>query len=195
MEKSISMPISIYALGGLGEVGKNMYCLETDNSIIIIDSGVKFPSADLPGIDYIIPDYTHLKNNRNKIKALLITHGHEDHIGAIPYLLKQVKVPIYGTKLTLGLVDNKLQEHGIKGNLHPIKAGDSIKLGAFNIETIRTTHSIADSICLAIDTPAGLVFHSGDFKIDYTPIDGEPIDLSKLSTTFVPSSNILTISV
>lgn len=173
--------LKVIPIGGLNEIGKNFTLLQYKNQILIIDCGMAFPEDDMYGIDIVIPDFSYLVENEKKIVGMVLTHGHEDHIGAIPYLLKQVKVPIYGTKLTLGLVDNKLQEHGIKGNLHPIKAGDKIKLGAFNIETIRTTHSIADSICLAIDTPAGLVFHSGDFKIDYTPIDGEPIDLSKLA--------------
>ena len=134
------------------------------------------------GIDIVIPDFSYLIANRSKIVGMVITHGHEDHIGAIPYLLKHIKIPVYGTRLTLGLVENKLKEHEVIGDLRTINAGDKFKLGEyFDIETIRTTHSIADAICLAITTPAGVVFHSGDFKIDYTPIDGEPIDFSKLA--------------
>ncbi|MCQ2550892.1 MAG: ribonuclease J [Clostridia bacterium] len=180
--KENKMPsLKVIPIGGLNEIGKNFTLLQYKNQILIIDCGLSFPEDDMYGIDIVIPDFTYLVENKDKIVGMVITHGHEDHIGGIPYLLKQVNVPIYGTKLTLGLIENKLKEHGIKGKLHTVKAGDKIKLGSFNIETIRTTHSIADAICLAIDTPAGLVFHSGDFKIDYTPVDGEPIDLSKLA--------------
>lgn len=181
-KRSRSLPsLKVIPIGGLNEIGKNFTLLQYKNQILIIDCGMSFPEDDMYGIDIVIPDFTYLQENSEKIVGMILTHGHEDHIGAIPYLLKNINVPIYGTKLTLGLVKNKLEEHGLKGKLHTIKAGDKIKLGAFNIETIRTTHSIADSICLAIDTPAGLVFHSGDFKIDYTPVDGEPIDLMKLA--------------
>ncbi len=177
-----SLPsLKVIPIGGLNEIGKNFTVLQYKNQILIIDCGMSFPEDEMYGIDIVIPDFTYLQENSEKIVGMVLTHGHEDHIGGIPYLLKVVNVPIYGTKLTLGLVENKLKEHNIKGDLHVIKAGDTVKLGAFNVETIRTTHSIADSICLAIDTPAGLVFHSGDFKIDYTPVDGEPIDLSKLA--------------
>ena len=133
------------------------------------------------GIDIVIPDFSYVIENRDKLVGMVITHGHEDHIGAIPYLLKHVKLPVYGTRLTLGLVENKLREHQIKGDLRTIKAGDKIQLGDFKIETIRTTHSVADAICLAITTPAGVIFHTGDFKIDYTPVDGEPIDFARLA--------------
>lgn len=177
-----SLPsLKVIPIGGLNEIGKNFTVLQYKNQILIIDCGLSFPEDEMYGIDIVIPDFSYLQENSEKIVGMVLTHGHEDHIGGIPYLLKVVNVPIYGTKLTLGLVENKLKEHNIKGDLNVIKAGDKIKLGSFDIETIRTTHSIADSICLAIDTPAGLVFHSGDFKIDYTPVDGEPIDLSKLA--------------
>lgn len=173
--------LKVIPIGGLNEIGKNMTLLECNNQIMIIDCGLSFPDDEMYGIDIVIPDFSYLVANRDRIAGMVITHGHEDHIGAIPYLLKNVKIPVYGTRLTLGLVENKLKEHGIQGDLRTITAGDKIQLGCFDVETIRTTHSIADSICLAITTPAGVVFHSGDFKIDYTPIDGEPIDFSKLA--------------
>ncbi len=173
--------LKVIPIGGLNEIGKNLTLLQYGDEILIIDCGLSFPDDEMYGIDIVIPDFTYLVQNREKIVGMVITHGHEDHIGAIPYLLKEINVPVYGTRLTLGLVQNKLKEHNIQGDLRIIKAGDKIKLGCFDVETIRTTHSIADAICLAIDTPAGLVFHSGDFKIDYTPIDGEPIDFSKLA--------------
>ena len=179
--KRKSPELKVIPIGGLNEIGKNMTLLECNDQIMIIDCGLSFPDDEMYGIDIVIPDFSYLIANRERITGMIITHGHEDHIGAIPYLLKNINIPVYGTRLTLGLVENKLKEHGIKGDLRTIKAGDKVKLGCFDIETIRTTHSIADSICLAITTPAGVVFHSGDFKIDYTPIDGEPIDFSKLA--------------
>ena len=174
--------LKVIPIGGLNEIGKNLTLLEYQNEILIIDCGLSFPDDEMYGIDIVIPDFTYLIANREKIVGMVITHGHEDHIGAIPYLLKHIKIPVYGTRLTLGLVQNKLKEHNVLGDLRTINAGDRIKLGNyFDIETIRTTHSIADAICLSITTPAGVVFHSGDFKIDYTPIDGEPIDFCKLA--------------
>lgn len=178
-KKSKTETLKVIPLGGLNEIGKNMTILEYKDQILIIDCGLSFPEVEMYGIDIVIPDFTYLVKNANKIVGMVLTHGHEDHIGAIPYLLKQIKVPIYGTRITLGLVENKLKEHGIKGDFHPIKAGDTFKLGHFKIETIRTTHSVADAICLYIQTPAASLFHTGDFKIDFTPIDGEPIDLIK----------------
>ncbi|MDD2190574.1 MAG: ribonuclease J [Eubacteriales bacterium] len=180
MNKGTS-PVKVIPLGGLNEIGKNMTVLEYKNDIMIIDCGLSFPDDEMFGIDIVIPDFSYLIKNREKVKGIILTHGHEDHIGAIPYLLKELNIPIYGTRLTLGLVGNKLKEHGIDGKLHTIKAGQTIKIGEFKVETIRTTHSIADAICLAIDTPAGLLFHTGDFKIDYTPVDGEPIDFRRLA--------------
>lgn len=174
-------PVKIIPLGGLNEIGKNITVLENKNEILIIDCGLSFPDDEMYGIDLVIPDFSYLIKNSEKIKGIIITHGHEDHIGAIPYLLKQVNVPIYGTKLTLGLVENKLKEHGIKAKLNTISAGDIVKIGEFSIQTIRTTHSIADALCLAITTSAGVIFHTGDFKIDYTPVDGEPIDFQMLA--------------
>lgn len=173
--------LKVIPIGGLNEIGKNMTLLEYNNQILIIDCGMTFPEDEMYGIDIVIPDFSYVIENRDKLVGMVITHGHEDHIGAIPYLLKNVKLPIYGTRLTLGLVENKLKEHQIIGDLRTIKAGDKIQLRDFKIETIRTTHSIADAICLAITTPAGVIFHTGDFKIDYTPIDGEPIEFARLA--------------
>ena len=174
--------LKVIPIGGLNEIGKNMTLLEYKDEILIIDCGMSFPDDEMYGIDIVIPDFTYVINNQDKIVGMVLTHGHEDHIGAVPYLLKYINVPVYGTRLTLGLVENKLKEHNIQGDLRTIYAGDKFQLGCFNVEAIRTTHSVADAICLAIDTPAGLVFHSGDFKIDYTPLDGEPIDFAKLAS-------------
>ncbi len=173
--------LKIVPIGGLNEIGKNMTALEYRNQILIIDCGMSFPEDEMYGIDVVIPDYTYIVENAKKVMGVIITHGHEDHIGGVPYLLKKIKAPIYGTKLPLGLIKHKLEEHGLKGDLRPISAGESFKVGYFNVEAIRTTHSIADAICLCIETPAARVFHTGDFKIDYTPVDGEPIDFSKLA--------------
>ena len=173
--------IKIIPLGGLHEIGKNMTVLEYRNEILIIDCGLSFPNDEMYGIDMVIPDFTYLIKNAHKVKGMIITHGHEDHIGAVPYLLQRINVPIYGTRLPLGLIQNKLDEHGLRGRLNTIRAGDKIRIGSFTVETIRVTHSIADSICLSITTPAGVIFHTGDFKIDYTPVDGEPIDFGRLA--------------
>jgi len=173
--------VKLIPLGGLNEVGKNLTVLEHKNDILIIDCGLSFPDDEMFGIDIVIPDFSYLIKNKEKIKGMILTHGHEDHIGGIPYLLKEIDVPIYGTRLAIGLVANKLKEHGIKAKLNPIKAGQTLKIGEFKIETIRNTHSIADSLALAIDTPAGLIFHTGDFKIDYTPLEGEPMDFLRLA--------------
>lgn len=174
-------PVKLIPIGGLNEIGKNMTVLEYKNDIMIIDCGLSFPEDEMFGIDIVIPDFSYLIKNKDKVRGMILTHGHEDHIGSIPYLLKELNIPIYGTRLTLGLVENKLKEHNLKGKLNTIKAGQTVRLGEFKIETIRTTHSIADSICLAIDTPAGVIFHTGDFKIDYTPVDGEPINFQRLA--------------
>ncbi|MCQ2548138.1 MAG: ribonuclease J [Clostridia bacterium] len=173
--------LKIIPIGGLNEIGKNMTLLEYKDEILIIDCGMAFPEDEMLGIDVIIPDFTYLKGKEKKIKGLIITHGHEDHIGGVPYLLKEFKIPVYGTPLTLGLIQNKLDERNMKAKLNTIKAGQVFRLGCFKIEAIRTTHSIADAVAFSIDTPAGRVFHTGDFKIDYTPIDGDPIDLSKFA--------------
>ena len=173
--------LKVIPIGGLNEIGKNLTVLEYKDQILLIDCGMSFPEDEMYGIDVVIPDFSYLVKNAKKIVGMVITHGHEDHIGAIPYLLKQIQVPIYGTRLTLGLIENKLKEHGLKAKFHIIKAGEKFKAREFKIEAIRTTHSIADAICLYIQTPAATLFHTGDFKIDYTPIDGEPIDLAKFA--------------
>jgi len=175
-------PVRIIPLGGLTEIGKNMTVIECNDDMLVIDCGLGFPDENMLGIDIVIPDTTWLEKNIEKIKGIVLTHGHEDHIGALPYVLKSINVPVYGTKLTLGLVNGKLKEHGIddKVTLNVVKAGDKIKLGCMNVEFIRVNHSIADACALAIQTPAGLLVHSGDFKVDYTPIDGvEMIDLAR----------------
>ncbi len=173
--------LKVIPIGGLNEIGKNLTVLEYKDQILLIDCGMSFPEDEMYGIDVVIPDFSYLVKNAKKIVGMVITHGHEDHIGAVPYLLKQVNVPIYGTRLTLGLIENKLKEHGLKAKFNYIKAGEKFKVGEFKVEAIRTTHSIADAICLYIQTPAATLFHTGDFKIDYTPIDGEPIDLAKFA--------------
>ncbi len=182
-KKNVPAPeVKIIPLGGLQEIGKNMTAIEYENEILIIDCGLSFPDDDMFGIDKVIPDFSYLKENSQKIKGLVITHGHEDHIGAIPYLLKEINVPVYGTRLPLGLIDNKLKEHRLKATMYTVKAGDTFKVGKhFSIEALRITHSIADSVCLSITTPAGRIFHTGDFKIDYTPVDGDPIDFARLA--------------
>lgn len=173
--------LKIIPLGGLNEIGKNLTAFEYNNTIMIVDCGMSFPEDDMYGIDIVIPDFDYLVENSSKVKGMILTHGHEDHIGAIPYLLKRINTPIYGTRLTLGLVKNKLEEHNLSADLININAGDEIQIGPFDVEAIRITHSIADSLCFSIDTPVGTVFHTGDFKVDYTPVDGEPIDFQKLA--------------
>ncbi len=177
--------LKIIPLGGLEEIGKNMTVIEYDDEILVIDCGLAFPEDEMLGIDLVIPDTTYLVNNKDKIKGIIFTHGHEDHIGATPYVLKVLpEVPLYGTKLTLGLVDNKLKEHELDKIVkkHYIEQGKMIKFKNFKVEFIRTNHSIADTVALAIHTPVGVVVHSGDFKIDYTPIDGDKmIDLPKFA--------------
>ena len=174
--------LRVIPLGGLGEIGKNMTVLEYENDIIVIDCGLGFPEEDMPGIDLVIPDVTYLEMNKDKIRGVLLTHGHEDHIGAIPYLLRTINVPIYGTPLTLGIIKNKLQEHVLPWNpdLRTVNAGDHVRLGSMNAEFIHVNHSIADACALAIRTPLGIVLHTGDFKLDTTPIDGEMMDLVRL---------------
>ncbi len=178
-------PVRIVFLGGVGEIGKNMTAIEYGNDIIVVDAGLTFPSAeDMPGIDSVVPDVTYLAQNKNKVRGVLLTHGHEDHIGGVPYLMKELalETPIYGTKLTLMLTDNKLQEHRILGvKQRVVEAGDRVKLGAFEVEFINVNHSISGACALAIRTPVGLIYHSGDFKIDLTPVAGNPIDLKRIA--------------
>ncbi|MBP5750687.1 MAG: ribonuclease J, partial [Firmicutes bacterium] len=176
-----SRKLRVIPLGGLHEIGKNMTVLEYGSDIMIIDCGMAFPDDEMLGIDVVIPDFSYLVEHSDKIRGVVITHAHEDHIGAIPYLLQKLNVPIYSTRLTLGFIKNKLKEYEVEADLHEIAPGDEIKLGVFTVEAIHTTHSVADSLALCIDTPVGKVFHTGDFKIDYTPVDGEPIDLSRLA--------------
>lgn len=174
--------LKIIPLGGMGEIGKNITLFEYENSIIIVDCGMTFPEDEMLGVDIVIPDVTYLIKNKSKIKGLFITHGHEDHFGAIPYVLKKLDIPIYATKLTLGLLKNKLKEHRLnKVNLNTVKHGDIIKTGVFDVEFIKTSHSIPDSAALAIGTPYGKIIHTGDFKIDFTPISGDVTDLNRFA--------------
>lgn len=173
--------MKIIPIGGLDEIGKNMTVLEYDNQMLIVDCGMTFPEDDMFGVDVVIPDLSYVIENQKRVKGLIITHGHEDHIGAVPFLLEKTDIPVYGSRLALGLIQHKLDEQGLHGDLRTIKAGDRFKVGKFSIEAIRTTHSIADSLCFCIETPAARIFHTGDFKIDYTPIDGDPIDFAKLA--------------
>lgn len=187
VQKTVKAPkkeksrLKVIALGGLGEIGKNLTVIEYENDIIIIDCGLGFPDDDMPGIDLVIPDVTYLEDNADKIRGILLTHGHEDHIGALPYVLRQINPPIFGTRLTLGILKNKLDEHSLpqRPMLNCVEAGDVIKLGVFTVEFIHVNHSIADACALAIGTPVGTVIHSGDLKVDVTPIDGDMIDLTR----------------
>ena len=173
--------LKIIPLGGLNEIGKNMTVFEFGNDIFVLDCGMAFPDESMPGIDSVIPDIAYLVKNKQKIRGIVITHGHEDHIGAIPYFLKELNVPIYGTRLTLGLVEVKLKEFGLlsKAKLNRVQPGDSVKLGAFRVEFIHTNHSIAGAVALGIHTPVGTIVHTGDFKVDTTPIEGDMINLAR----------------
>uniref|UniRef100_A0A7C5V3X0 Ribonuclease J n=1 Tax=Caldicellulosiruptor owensensis TaxID=55205 RepID=A0A7C5V3X0_9FIRM len=184
MKKKQEHRIRIIPLGGLNEIGKNMLVIEVNDEIVVIDCGLAFPEDEMLGVDLVIPDISYLIKNKEKVRALILTHGHEDHIGAIPYVLRDLNIPIYGTKLTLGLVEIKLTEFGIDLNsvkLFTVRAGDVISFNNMRIEFIRTTHSIADSVAVAIHTPLGPIVHTGDFKVDFTPIEGEPIDLIRFA--------------
>ncbi len=173
--------LKIIPLGGLNEIGKNLTVFEFGNDIIVLDCGMAFPDETMPGVDMVIPDITYLEKHRDKIRGIVLTHGHEDHIGGIPYFLKKINVPIYGTRLTLGLVECKLKEHRLlsKTKLVRVKAGETVKLGAFRAEFIHTNHSIADAVAIALHTPIGVVLHSGDFKIDTSPIEGSMLDVAR----------------
>ena len=175
--------LRIIPLGGLHEIGKNITVFEYGDDMIAVDCGLSFPEDDMLGVDLVIPDITYILNNKEKFRGLVITHGHEDHIGGIPYFLKQLNTPIYGTKLTIGLIKNKLEEHNLVNStkLHVVEQGQTIKLGCFKIEFIRSTHSIPDSVMFAINTPVGTIMHTGDFKIDFTPIDGKIMDLGRIA--------------
>jgi ribonuclease J len=174
--------MQIIPLGGLGEIGKNMTAIRYDDNIIVIDAGLMFPEEELLGIDVVIPDMTYLMENRDKLRAILLTHGHEDHVGALPYFLKEFDVPVYGSKLTLGIVEGKLKEHNLeKVNLQVVKPRDKILAGPFEAEFFRVSHSIPDAMGIAIHTPLGIVLHTGDLKLDQTPVDGQVVDFRKLA--------------
>ena len=181
--KRPSSKLKIIPLGGLEQIGMNITAFEYEDSIVVVDCGLSFPEDDMLGIDLVIPDVTYLKENISKVKGFVITHGHEDHIGALPYILKDVNVPIYSTKLTLGLISNKLKEHNLTRStkLKEVKHGQVINLGDFSIEFIKTNHSIQDASALAIYSPVGIVVHTGDFKVDYTPVFGDAIDLQRFA--------------
>ena len=181
--KKAGKKVKIIPLGGLEQIGMNITAFEYDDSIMVVDCGLAFPSDDMLGIDLVIPDITYLKDNYLKVKGFCITHGHEDHIGALPYILKQLNVPVYGTRLTCALIEKKLKEHQIDdtAKLNIVKYGDTVSLGDFKVEFVKTNHSIADAASLAIFTPAGTIFHTGDFKVDYTPVFGDPADLGRMA--------------
>lgn len=183
MKKENIGSVKVIPLGGLEQIGMNITAIEYDDSIVVVDCGLSFPEEEMLGIDLIIPDVTYLKDNIDKVKAFVITHGHEDHIGAIPYVLKEVNVPIYATRLTMGLIESKLKEHNMlrEVKIKVVKYGQSVTLGDFRVEFIRTNHSIADAAAIAIFSPAGILVHTGDFKVDYTPVNGSPIDLQRFA--------------
>jgi ribonuclease J len=175
--------LKVIPLGGLGEIGKNMTVVEYEDDIIVIDCGLSFPEDEMLGIDLVIPDISYLQKNKEKVRAFILTHGHEDHIGALPYVLQQINRPVYGTKLTLGLVNTKIEEHKLESiHLQVVKPKDIIKFGSLRVEFIKTSHSIADSVAIAIHTPVGILVHTGDFKIDFTPIDGQVMDLARFAS-------------
>lgn len=176
-----STPVRFISLGGLNEIGKNLYVYECSNDMFIVDCGLTFPDSEMPGVDLVVPDFTYLEKNKEHFRGIIITHGHEDHIGALPYLLKKINVPIYGTRLTLGLVEGKLKEHGLlsQASLNVVEPRQNVRMGCMSVEFIRVNHSIPDSCALAIHTPAGVIIHTGDFKVDYTPIEGGIIDLAR----------------
>src|SRR5688572_27579050 len=175
--------LDVVALGGLGEFGMHMMAFRCQGDIIVVDAGVMFPDEELLGVDIIVPDITYLLENRSEVRGILLTHGHEDHIGALPFILPYLNVPVYGSSFTMGLVRNKLEQHGLldMAQLHTVKAKETVELGPFKVEFFHVTHSIVDSFALAIKTPAGTVIHTGDFKIDPTPIDGKTFDLHTLA--------------
>ena len=182
-KKSKSPKLKIIPLGGLGEIGKNLTVLEYEDDIIVVDLGSIFPREDMPGVDLVIPDISYLEKNQQKIRGYFFTHGHEDHIGAVPYILRKIPAPMYGTRLTLALCEHKLKEHRLTGvaPLNEVEPGDVVSAGAFKVEFVRVNHSIAGACALSITTPVGVVFHTGDFKVDYTPLAGQPIDLGRIA--------------
>ncbi|MBE6725231.1 MAG: ribonuclease J [Ruminococcaceae bacterium] len=182
MSKKQHSKVRVMMLGGLNEIGKNLAVIEYEDDIVVIDCGIAFPDEDMLGVDLVIPDFTYLEKNADKVRGILVTHGHEDHIGSIPYLLKLVNVPVYATRLTLGILESKLAEHKLLGTakLVTVAAGDTVKLGCFRAEFIRANHSIADACMIALRTPEGVIFHTGDFKLDVSPIGGEMMDLTRI---------------
>ena len=182
-QNNATSKLKIIPLGGLEQIGMNITAFEYEDSIVVVDCGLSFPEDDMLGVDLVIPDITYLKNNQDKVKGFIITHGHEDHIGALPYVLKELNVPVYATKLTMGIIENKLTEHNLIHNVRRkvTKFGQNINLGCFRIEFIKTNHSIVDAAALAIYSPAGIVVHTGDFKVDYTPVYGDAIDLQRFA--------------
>ncbi len=184
MKKQNNSKLRIIPMGGLEQIGMNITAFEYEDSIIVVDCGLSFPEDDMLGIDLVIPDVTYLKNNLDKVKGFFITHGHEDHIGAIPYVLRDINVPIYATKLTIGIIENKLQEHNMMNKVKRkvVRYGQHINLGCFRVEFIKTNHSIQDAAALAIYSPAGIVVHTGDFKVDYTPVFGDRNNIDHAST-------------
>ncbi len=178
----VASGLKVIPLGGLEQIGMNITAFEYEDSIVVVDCGLAFPADDMLGIDLVIPDITYLKDNVDKVKGFVITHGHEDHIGALPYILREINVPVYATRLTMGIIENKLKEHNLTKSVKckVVKFGQSINLGQFRIEFIKTNHSIVDAAALAIYSPAGTVVHTGDFKVDYTPVYGDAIDLQRL---------------
>ena len=175
-------PVKIIPLGGVDGIGMNITAFEYENDILLVDCGISFPREDMPGVDVVTPDFTYLQRNEQKLRGLVLTHGHEDHIGAVPYLLKKVKCDVYGTRLTLGILDGKLSEHNIRTeDLYEVRAGEIISLGVFDVEFIHVNHSMPDAVALCITTPHGRIIHTGDFKIDFTPIGTTPIDLGRFA--------------
>lgn len=178
----MSEKVKVIPLGGLGTIGKNITVIEYKNDIVVIDCGMGFPDEQMYGVDLIIPDITYLLENKERVKGIFFTHGHEDHIGAVPYILKQMNMPLYGTRLTLGLIKSKLEQHGLEKScqMHSVEPGDCIELEDIKVEFVRSTHSIAGACCIAVHTPEGIIFHTGDFKVDYTPVDAKTMDLERI---------------
>lgn len=178
----MSEKVKVIPLGGLGTIGKNITVIEYKNDIVVIDCGMGFPDEQMYGVDLIIPDITYLLENKERVKGIFFTHGHEDHIGAVPYILKQMNMPLYGTRLTLGLIKSKLEQHGLEKScqMHSVEPGDCIELEDIKVEFVRSTHSIAGACCIAVYTPEGIIFHTGDFKVDYTPVDAKTMDLERI---------------
>ena len=176
-------PVRIIPLGGLNEIGKNMTCYECESDMILVDCGTAFPDAEMPGVDLVLPDFSYVEKNADRLRGIVLTHGHEDHIGALPYFLKKINVPLYGTALTLGLVEGKLKEHGLLGKvqLNVVNPGQTVKMGCMSVEFIHVNHSIPDAVAFAITTPAGVIIHTGDFKVDYSPIEGGIIDIARFA--------------